>query len=453
MMPQQTLGPRPLALNKTLEKRQAASAFSPPLTPPHRTDTHASKTIELDLQSSPITRAERPLVAVIGVGYVGTHLVETFSRGFDTLGFDISDKRISEVQPMFKGNERVMLSSITDDLDDATHFLISVPTLLRPDRSVDASYLRSALRTVATHARRGSTVVIESSVAIGMTRELLGPLAKDCGFFVGMSPERVDPGRTEPPAYDIPKVVSGLDDVAPGSLDSILRLYSAVFNHVVPVSKPEVAEMTKLYENCQRMMCIAYANEMADACIPHGIDPYEVCGAAASKPFGYMPYMPGPGVGGHCIPINPYYLLSNSKFPLLSAATEAMWRRPADIAARAIETLENAGLGKSQPRVLVVGVGFKPGQSTLSNSPGLDIIKSLAVSSKVDVSFADTMVTQEMVPQVSRLDDRDWNADTLEQFDMILIAMRQVGLDYQRSEQNKTLPNQININQYKTNQN
>lgn len=188
--------------------------------------------------------------------------------------------------------------------------------------------------------------------------------------------------------------------------------------------------MTKLYENCQRMMCTAYANEMADACVPHGIDPYEVCDAAASKPFGYMPYTPGPGVGGHCIPINPYYLLSNSNFPLLSAATEAMWRRPADIAARAIETLEEAGLGQSKPRVLVVGVGFKPGQSTLSNSPGLDIIRSLAVSCKVDVSFADTLVPQEAVPQVPRLDDAGWNATTLETFDMILIATRQVGFEY-----------------------
>ncbi|KAH7022051.1 hypothetical protein EDB80DRAFT_744665 [Ilyonectria destructans] len=406
--------------------QQAVLPASPPLTPPADSDLPN----KFDLQPSSVTRDSRPLVAVIGVGYVGTHLVETFSRGFDTLGFDISDKRIQEVKSMFAGNERVRLSSNTNELQDATHFLISVPTLLRPDRSIDSSYLCSALQTVAAHARRGSTVVIESSVAIGMTRELLGPLAQACGFFVGMSPERVDPGRTEPPAFDIPKVVSGLDDIAPGSLDSILRLYSTVFNHVVPVSKPEVAEMTKLYENCQRMMCTAYANEMADACVPHGIDPYEVCEAAASKPFGYMPYTPGPGVGGHCIPINPYYLLSNSNFPLLSAATEAMWRRPADIAARAIETLEEAGLGQSKPRVLVVGVGFKPGQSTLSNSPGLDIIKSLAMSCKVDVSFADTLVPQEAVPQVLRLDDAGWNATTLETFDMILIATRQVGFEY-----------------------
>lgn len=120
-----------------------------------------------------------------------------------------------------------------------------------------------------------------------------------------MIPKRVDPGRIEPAGHAIPKIVSGLDDVVPGSLARITELYQAVFHNIVPVSKPEVAEMTKLYENCQRMMCIAYANEMADACIPLGIDPYEVSEAAATKPFGYMNYIPGIGVGGHCIPINP----------------------------------------------------------------------------------------------------------------------------------------------------
>jgi len=132
-----------------------------------------------------------------------------------------------------------------------------------------------------------------------------------------------------PPARSIPKVVSGLDDCVPGSLDRIARLYGKVFDQVVKVSRPEVAEMTKLYENCQRMMAIAYANEMADACIPHGIDPFEVASAAATKPFGYLPITPSLGVGGHCIPVNPFYLFSNCDFPLLRAATEKMLNRPA----------------------------------------------------------------------------------------------------------------------------
>lgn len=134
--------------------------------------------------------ASEPLVAVIGVGYVGTHLVEVFSRRYHTMGFDVSSKRIQDLEPTFSNHrERVGLTSNPLDLASVTHFLISVPTLLLPDNSVDTSYIRSALKTIETHARPGSTVVIESSVAIGMTRELLGPLAQRCGFYAGMSPE------------------------------------------------------------------------------------------------------------------------------------------------------------------------------------------------------------------------------------------------------------------------
>lgn len=245
--------------------------------------------------------------------------------------------------------------------------------------------------------------------------------------------KRVDPGRMEPPMQAIPKIISGLDDIIPGSLNSILRLYSPVFDNVVSVSKPEVAEMMKLYENCQRMMCIAFANEMADACIPHGIDPYEVSSAASTKPFGYMPYTPSLGVGGHCIPVNPYYLLSNSDFPLLRAATEKMWQRPSMIAQRALDKLHSdrrkVGFGR-KPRVLVVGLGFKRGQSHLSNSPGLELAKSLAMSEKVDLYFADSLVKQEAVPQILRLQDEDWNEDVLETFHMIIVAFKQINMDF-----------------------
>lgn len=243
-------------------------------------------------------------------------------------------------------------------------------------------------------------------------------------------PQRVDPGRVSPPASAIPKVVSGLDDVAPGSLARIAALYSTVFDRVVPVSRPEAAEMVKLFENCQRMVCIAYANEMADACVPLGLDPWEVCRAAATKSFGYMACTPGVGVGGHCIPVNPYYLLSTSSFPLLSAASEAMARRPARIAAQTVRKLASrrpAPHGK--PRVLVVGMGFKAGQSTLSNSPDPGLATHLCRSGRVEVVVADPLVPQDAVPQMRRLDDAAWNRDTLESFDTIMVVVRQVGLE------------------------
>ncbi|KAI9166470.1 UDP-N-acetyl-D-glucosamine 6-dehydrogenase [Paramyrothecium foliicola] len=384
-----------------------------------------------DIPSGVIDSETEPLVAVIGVGYVGEHLVGEFSKHYDVLGYDVSEARVKMLSDKFADNSRLRLTHSAKDIASATHFLISVPTLLLPDKTIDSSYLRSALAAVGLHARRGATVVIESSVAVGMTRELLGPLAKERGFFAGMSPERVDPGRFEPPAHAIPKVVSGLDDVVPGSLDAILRLYSQAFDRVVPVSRPEVAEMMKLYENCQRMVCIAYANEMADACLSHDIDPYEVCRAAATKPFGYMPYSPGLGVGGHCIPVNPYYLLSNSQFPLLEAASEKMRARPAAIAQRAVDQLYRERRDGLRPRVLVAGIGFKVGQSHLANSPGLELAKALVLTDKVEVSWVDPLVTQEAVPQIPRLDVEDWNVESLQHhYDMVIVAFRQHGLDF-----------------------
>lgn len=174
--------------NLSIKKHQT---FELPLTPPLDAEEFCTQDHSglLFASSKPVAEDEVPLVAVIGVGYVGVHLVESFSRAFDTLGFDISEKRIQDLEPSFSENPRVRLTSSRKALEEATHFLISVPTLLLPNRSIDSSYLRSALETVGAHARPGSTIVIESSVAIGMTRELLGPLAKSKGFFAGMSPE------------------------------------------------------------------------------------------------------------------------------------------------------------------------------------------------------------------------------------------------------------------------
>lgn len=419
-----------------------------PVTPPL-----SSVPSETDLTlkfSADVTPDDIPVVAVVGVGYVGTHLVSSFSSRYQVIGFDVSERRIQDLRQEFKGNENVTFSRARNDLVAATHFLISVPTLLRPNKSIDSSYLCDALKMVGQVARRGSTIVIESSVAVGMTRELVGPIAKRLALFAGMSPEvrdaftpslslitmsltnsqlqRVDPGRTEPPVKSIPKIISGLDDILPGSLDAINRIYSTIFDNVVTVSKPEVAEMMKLYENCQRMVCIAYANEMADACIPHGIDPYEVCSAASTKPFGYMPYAPGVGVGGHCIPVNPYYLLSNSSFPLLEACSSAMSNRPAKLAQRLIDSLS---ITERLSRVLVVGLGFKPGQSQLDNSPGVDLVRSLVISgAQIDLTWSDALVKQEAVPQVPRLAERDWNKSFLETFDVIVVAMKQHNMDF-----------------------
>ena len=159
--------------------------FYPGTPPTSVSDGHS----ELGLLSTPVQPDDEPVIAVLGVGYVGTHLVESFSRRYNVIGFDVSHLRVRQLRDQYQDNESLEFTENSRDLSRATHFLISVPTLLRPDRTIDSSYLRDAIKTVGTVARRGSTIVVESSVAVGMTRQLLGPLAQASGFFAGMSPE------------------------------------------------------------------------------------------------------------------------------------------------------------------------------------------------------------------------------------------------------------------------
>ncbi|KAF4635206.1 hypothetical protein G7Y89_g2888 [Cudoniella acicularis] len=375
-----------------------------------------------------------PVVAVIGVGYVGFQLVEAFSKHYPVIAFDASVGRVATIQKQLKGIHSVTCTSDESTLSRATHFLLAVPTPLLPNRQIDTSCLQSAISTIGTYARPGATVVIESSVSVGMTRALMAPLTVCRGFKAGMSPERVDPGRSDPPFENIPKIISGLDDICPGSLESIHRLYSKVFKSLVSVSKPEVAEMTKLYENCQRMMAIAYTNEMADACVGHGIDPFEVSKAAGTKPFGYLPITPSLGVGGHCIPVNPYYLFSNNSFPLLEAATEKMRLRPSAVGDRIMKDILKQNPShflKRKARVLVVGVAFKPGQTLVTGSPAVALMQHLLSHWKVYVAFADPLVQESALPFVPRFDERkEWSKSKLEWFDAIIVAVRQPGINY-----------------------
>jgi nucleotide sugar dehydrogenase len=246
--------------------------------------------------------------------------------------------------------------------------------------------------------------------------------------------QRIDPGRVEPPPRFIPKVVSGLDDIRSGSLRAITRLYETVFDTVVPVSKPEVAEMSKLYENCQRTLTIAYANEMADACRELGIDPFEVANTSASKPFGYLPMHPSLGIGGHCIPVNPVYFMSTCSLPLLQQAHERMTTRPSRIASQLLTSVLQENHKKHgaahRPSLLVVGVGFKAGQADLSHSPGLQLLNCMRHSGELDLMFCDPSVKQEAIPDVPRLEDARWKQEVLNSFSAIVVAVKQPGLNY-----------------------
>ena len=305
-------------------------------------------------------------VCVIGVGYVGEHLVDTFKNGYRVIGIDLNEKRVEYLKTNFKQFKQIKLQSTYDNLEDCEVFLISVPTLVK-NGDIDMSYLYSVKNSIKDIVKPGSLVVVESSVYVGATREIFGEF-RDKGVYVGFSPERVDPGRVEPKMEDIPKIISGVDN---DSLEKIKKIYSKVIKNIVPVSSTECAEMCKLYENCFRMVNIAYVNEIADMCKQHNINCYEMIDASATKPFGFMPFYPGVGVGGHCIPVNPYYLFKNGKLPVLQFSTEMMNARPKKTA---FEILTEY---RDKNNILICGLGFKKGESLLTNSPGFSLFKQL----------------------------------------------------------------------------
>lgn len=396
-----------------------------------------------------------PTICVVGCGFVGESLLRLFSTAFPTIGYDISTSRLAQLNTVLTQNRtpsewRLTLTTTPSALRQATHILISVPTLLKNNRTCDTSYVRAALHTILMHARPGTTIVIESSVGVGTTRQLLGPHRQR--FHCGMSPERVDPGRVSPAPRSIPKIVSGLGDKA---CDRIADVYSRVYDNVVKVSSCEVAEMTKLHENCFRMVNIAYANEMADACRALKLDPTEVISAASTKPYGFMPFYPGLGVGGHCIPVNPHYLMESRKpgqFPILERATKAMSKRPdrlakafwrkvmLDVSARERRASEQQGVPypttsiittSALPRILVVGLGFKSGESILDFSPSIAFAKVIKEIGCARLAFYDPLVAQDKIIWMEKLDTAHWRGDVLRtSFDGVALCMRQKGVEW-----------------------
>ncbi|KXS99322.1 hypothetical protein AC578_6752 [Pseudocercospora eumusae] len=364
-----------------------------------------------------------PLVCVVGVGYVGEILLKEFGSIFPAIGFDLSESRLEDLQASFSPLKTVRLSSDLSILREATHFCISVPTLLRPDKSINTDHLVRAIAMVTSQARPGSTIVIESSVSVGMTRTLLGPYSDR--FHCGMSPERVDPGRTQPPAREIPKIISALSEPA---LLSMHKIYSQAFETVIPVSTPEVAEMTKLFENCYRMINISYVNEIADACAKHGIDADEVISAAATKPFGFQSFKPGLGVGGHCIPINPHYLMVNNDLPVLRRATADTWARPRLAARKFFQVCKQAN---EEPRILVIGMGFKPGQSVISCSPGVAFADELQNLGCHGLAFYDPLVEQAQIPVIRKLSEEEYSTNLVDAlFDAVAVCTKQEKVDW-----------------------
>lgn len=365
-------------------------------------------------------------IGIIGVGFVGEHLMNAFSRvnNYNIVAYDISENRINYLKNLYKNKQNVKFTTNQSDLLNINCYLVCVPTNVvneQPDLT-NLIQARDLLRIVA---KQGSTIVVESSVYVGATRELFSEFASGC-IYVGFSPERVDPGRVDPPTHEIPKIISGINMV---SLVSVREYYSPVFSQLVEVSSTETAEMCKLYENCFRLVNIAYVNEIADACNKMGIDPNEMILASETKPFGFMPFYPGLGIGGPCIPNTPYYLMKNNKdvLPLVNKSIKLMETRPKTKAQKIVEKYQFN-------TVLVIGVGFKPGESLTVNSPGLAIAKELESLGKSVYCWDPLVAKSELVSKRKSGLNFIQNNVTSEylntQFDLIIVANKQHGIDF-----------------------
>lgn len=329
-------------------------------------------------------------VAVLGLGYVGLPtalaLVDagTAVTGIDTSPARLAAIRAGDVDLLPHELRRLQASvglptfALTEDpaaVAGARTVLICVPTPVDGERRPDLGPLRAACATVVEHARPGQTIVLTSTTYVGTTRDMLVEPLQARGLrpgrdvCVAFSPERVDPGNAAHEQETVPRVLGA---VSPACAEAASTVLGRIATRLHRVSSPEAAELTKLQENTFRAVNIALANELDDACERFGLDPIEVTEAAATKPYGYMPFYPGPGVGGHCIPCDPHYLLAGGiDAPLIERAMRSIAERPAHVADRAAHLLGGSVRGR---RVLVLGAAYKPGVRDVRESPALEVI-------------------------------------------------------------------------------
>ena len=396
-------------------------------------------------------------IGVIGLGYVGLPLVRTIAeRGFSVLGFDLDPAKVERLNAGDSYIRHVSADSIaalrhagrlaaTGDvsrLAQVDAILLCVPTPLTRQREPDLGFVVRTTESVAPYLRRGQLIVLESTTYPGTTREVMRPILERSGlrsgqdFFLAYSPEREDPGNPEFATGDIPKVVGG---DGPEALRLASAFYDAVAPRTVPVSSLEAAEAVKLTENIFRAVNIALANELKIVFEAMGIDVWEVIEAAKTKPFGYMPFYPGPGLGGHCIPIDAFYLtwkarefgVSTRFIELAGEVNTAMPQRVVDKAIAALS--ERAGRAIKGARVLLIGVGYKRNVEDPRESPALTIMADLerrgAAVSFHDPLLAELPLTREH-PQLAGRRSIPLTAAALAAFDIAIICTDHDAVDY-----------------------
>jgi len=390
----------------------------------------------------PETPFEPQKLVVVGQGYVGLPLaVRAVEQGFDVIGFDVDSGKIKQLEAGEStvedvGDERLRAALATgryrpttsaEDCVDFDVAVISVPTPLR-DGNPDLSFIEQAAQALVPHLTKGATVVLESTTYPGTTEELVGPILEDGAgllagrdFHLGYSPERIDPGNPQWTLENTPKVVSGIDPV---SLAAVQSFYDRIVETTVAVSTPKEAELTKLLENTFRHVNIALVNELAVFAHELGVDLGAAIEAASTKPFGFMPFLPGPGVGGHCLPVDPSYLSwrvqrdLRTPFRFVELANEVNARMPNHVVQRVQGLLNHDGLALRGSRVLVLGLAYKPRTGDVREAPSTVITASLRRLGAEVVAvdpYVDTAVVDPGVPLVAL------DAEQLRAADVVLV--------------------------------
>lgn len=399
----------------------------------------------------PAPEAARGTAAVLGLGYVGLPTgLALADAGYEVVGVDVSERRIEEIRTgaadllprdrarlaRLSGDSCFLLTGDARALELADTIFICVPTPVDEDLQPDLRCLRAACESVVRHARPGQLILLTSTSYVGTTRELLvKPLAErglEAGedVFVAFSPERIDPGNERHAQETVPRVVGGVTGACARRAAGVVGRIAASAHRV---SSPEAAELCKLYENSFRAVNISFANEMAGVSRCLGLDPVEVTEAASTKPYGFMPFWPGAGVGGHCIPCDPHYLLGGlpevqAAAPLLERAMKGIAARPGQVVDRAAELLDRSGAAVACARVLVVGAAYKPGIMDTRESPSVEIIRGLAARGAT-VAYHDPLVpTLEAGDRLSLLSVAEPDPDA---FDLVIVVTAHPGHDYE----------------------
>lgn len=382
-------------------------------------------------------------IGIIGLGYVGLPLAVEFAEaGFTVIGLDVNPQKVAQLnrgesyipdipterlKPLVE-RQKLCATTDYDDLRQTDAVSICVPTPLRKTKDPDMSYVVQAINAIAAIAHEGMLIVLESTTYPGTTTELVQPRLAEAGFqagqniFVAFSPERIDPANKKYTVRNTPKVVGG---ITPDCTEVTVALYRSAVDLVVPVSSPTSAEMVKLLENTFRAVNIGLVNEMALMCDKLGIDVWEVIRAAATKPFGFMPFYPGPGLGGHCIPIDPLYLswklkTLNYNARFIELASEINTSMPLYVVDKVTEALNDDSKSVKGSRIVVIGVAYKRDVDDVRESPALDVM-SLLRHKGATVQYHDPYVESLRLEDEIQVQRTAYSAELLQQADCVVI--------------------------------